>query len=277
VTTIEAKSGYGLTLEDEVKQLEVYRTLSTLQPLEIVPTLLAAHTIPAEYADDREGYVRLVIDEIIPRVAQDKLATACDVFIERSAFSLDEGRRILLCARAHGLALRIHADQLHRGGGADLAAELGCLSADHLEHASDEDLTRLASAGVVGVTLPFASLYTFEAALDARRLVQRGVSVAVASDFNPGTAPSYHLPLALLLSCTLNRLTPAEALKGATLFAARALGRERDLGSLEPGKQADFALVDAPNVERFLTRFRPGTATLTVKRGQVIHGQAVTR
>jgi len=271
VTTVEAKSGYGLTLEDEVKILDVYRTLGETQPVEIVPTLLAAHTIPAEYADDRASYVRLVVEEIIPRVAREKLATACDVFIERSAFTLEEAREILLAARAHGLALRIHADQLHRGGGTSLAAELGCLSADHLEHASDDDLKQLAASGVVGVTLPLASLYTFEEPLDARRLVKQGVEVAVATDYNPGTAPSYHLPLALMLACTLNRLTPAEALKGATAIAARAVGRERTLGSIEPGKQADFVIVDAPNVERWLTHFRPGFAHLTVKRGQIIH------
>ncbi len=271
VTTIEAKSGYGLTLEDEVKILDVYRTLAETQPVEIVPTLLAAHTVPLEYEHDRAAYVRLITDEIIPRVAREKLATACDVFIERSAFTLDEARAILVAAQSYGLALRIHADQLHRGGGTSLAAELGCLSADHLEHASDDDLKRLADAGVVGVTLPLASLYTFEEPLDARRLVEHGVGVAVATDYNPGTAPSYHLPLALMLACTLNRLTPAEALKGATLFAARAVGRERTLGSLEVGKQADFAVVDAPNVERWLTHFRPASACLTVKRGQIVH------
>ncbi len=273
VTTIEAKSGYGLSFDDEVKLLDVYRSLASLQPLEIVPTLLAAHTIPLEYADDRTGYVRLVIEQIIPHVAQEKLATACDVFIEKSAFSLEEGRSILLAAKAHGLAVRIHADQLHRGGGAALAAELGALSADHIEHASDADLTLLAKAGVVGVTLPLASLYTFEQPLDARRLVAHGVQVAVATDYNPGTAPSYHLPLAMMLACTLNRLTPNEALKGATVIAARALARSERLGSLEVGKQADFVLLDAPNVEQWLTQFRPGFAVLTVKAGRVIHRQ----
>ncbi len=273
VTTIEAKSGYGLTFHDEVKLLDVYRSLSSLQPVQIVPTLLAAHTIPLEYAEDRAAYVQLVIQEIIPYVAEEKLATACDVFIEKSAFSLEEGRRILLAAQAHGLALRIHADQLSRGGGAALAAELSALSADHIEHASDSDLTMLAKSGVVGVTLPLASLYTFETPLDARRLLAQGVSVAVASDYNPGTAPSYHLPLALLLACTLNRLTPDEALKGATIVAARALGRADTLGSLEIGKQADFVLLDATRVDTWLTQFRPGFAHLTVKAGQIIHGQ----
>lgn len=275
VTTIEAKSGYGLTFDDEVKILDVYRTLSVAQPIEIVPTLLAAHTIPVEYAEDRDAYVQLVVDEIIPYVAAQKLAMGCDVFIERSAFTLAEGRRILLAAKAHGLATRIHADQLSHGGGAALAAELGSLSADHIEYASDGDLTLLSQAGVVGVTLPLASLYTFEKPLDARRLLAHGVSVAVASDYNPGTAPSYHLPLSMMLACTLNRLTPDEALKGATVIAARALGRAHDLGSIEAGKQADFALIDASSVASWLTQFRPGYALLTIKAGQLVHGQPV--
>ncbi len=271
VTTIEAKSGYGLSLEHELKLLEVYRALAAKQPVEIVPTLLAAHTIPAEYGADREAYVTLVIEEIIPRAAREKLATSCDVFIEQSAFTLDEGRRILQAAAAQGLAVRIHADQLSRGGGAALAAELGALSADHIEYASDEDLTLLAGAGVVGVTLPLASLYTFEHPLDARRLLDKGVQVAVASDYNPGTAPSYNLPLALLLACTLNRLTPAEALKGATIIAARAIGRSAELGSLEVGKAADFVVLDTQDIAHWVTSCRPGFARLTVKAGAVIY------
>jgi imidazolonepropionase len=271
VTTVEAKSGYGLTVDHELKLLEAIAELGSRQPLELVPTLLAAHIVAPEFGDDRAGYVKLIVDSIIPEVGRRKLARFCDVFVEQSAFTLDEARAILRAGLAHGLAGKLHADQLSAGGGAELAAELGARSADHLEHASDEALAAMAAAGVVAVTLPLASLYTFERALDCRRAIAQGVRVAVATDFNPGSAPSYHLPLALLLACTLSRLTPHEALKGATLYAARALGLEATLGSLEPGKQADFVVHDAPSADHWLYQFRGAPALLTVKRGRVVH------
>jgi imidazolonepropionase len=271
VTTVEAKSGYGLSFADELKLLEAIAELGARQPLQLVPTLLAAHVVPPEYAHDRAGYVRLVIDRLIPEVARRKLASFCDVFVEETAFTLDEARAILEAGLRHGLAAKLHADQLSAGGGAELAAALGAHSADHLEHASDAGLARLAERGVVAVALPLAALYTFEPALAARRLLERGVCVAIATDFNPGSAPSYHLPMALLLACTLSRLTPHEALKGATLYAARALGLDARLGSLEAGKQADFAVHDAPSANHWLYQFRGAQALLTVKRGQVVH------
>jgi imidazolonepropionase len=271
VTTVEAKSGYGLSYDDELKLLEAIAELSARQPLTLVPTLLAAHVVPPEYASDRAGYVRLISERLIPEVARRKLAMFCDVFVEETAFTLDEARQILEAGLRHGLAAKLHADQLSEGGGAALAAELGASSADHLEHASDAALTRMKERGVVAVTLPFASLYTFEPALSARRLLNLGVRVAVATDFNPGSAPSYHLPLALLLSCTLSRLTPHEALKGATLYAAQALGLAHQLGSLELGKQADFVVHDAISANHWLYQFRGAPALLTVKRGEIVH------
>jgi imidazolonepropionase len=271
VTTVEAKSGYGLSFADELKLLEAIAELGARQPLQLVPTLLAAHVVPPEFAHDRAGYVRLVIDRLIPEVARRKLASFCDVFVEETAFTLDEARAILEAGLRHGLAAKLHADQLSAGGGAELAAALGAHSADHQEHASDAGLARLAERGVVAVALPLAALYTFEPALAARRLLERGVCVAIATDFNPGSAPSYHLPMALLLACTLSRLTPHEALKGATLYAARALGLDARLGSLEAGKQADFAVHDAPSANHWLYQFRGAQALLTVKRGQVVH------
>lgn len=271
VTTVEVKSGYGLSYEDELKLLEAVAELSARQPLTLVPSLLAAHIVPPEYAQDRAGYVRLIVDRLIPEVAQRKLAMFCDVFVEQTAFTLAEAREILQAGLRHGLRPKLHADQLSEGGGAALAAELGAASADHLEHASDEALQRMAERDVVAVSLPLASLYTFEPALAARRLLDLGVHVAIATDYNPGSAPSYHLPLALLLACTLSRLTPHEALKGATLYAAQALGLADSVGSLEPGKQADFVLHDAPNANHWLYQFRGAPALLTVKRGQVVH------
>jgi imidazolonepropionase len=280
VTTIEGKSGYGLDREHELELLRVYRRLAESEPVGIVSTFLGAHTVPPEYCDRREDYVALLVDDLIPAVAAERLATACDVFVEDSAFSIEEARRILLAGRAAGLAPRLHADQLTSSGGAELAAEVGALSADHLEHVSERGIGAMAEAGVVAVSLPLASLYLNQPAMPARRLIAAGVAVAVATDFNPGSAPSYHLPLALMLACTLQRMTPAEALKGATLYAARALGLERRVGSLERGKAADFALIDAPDVEHWLYHLRPNACRLTVAGGRVVwraQGHAAVR
>jgi imidazolonepropionase len=269
VTTIEAKSGYGLNTEQEVRLLEVYRELSD-GPQRIVPTLLAAHVVPAEYRERRAAYVRLVIEEIIPEVSRLQLARFCDVFVEESAFSLEEARAILRAGIAHGLAPKLHADQLTSGGGAELAAEVGAVSADHLEHISERGSARMAEAGVVAVSLPFASLYLDMAPLPARRLLEAGVAVGVATDFNPGTAPSYHLPVAMTLACVHQRMTPAESLKGATIVAAQAIGLESLVGSLEAGKSADFAVIDAPSVEHWLYQLGANACVRTVARGREI-------
>jgi imidazolonepropionase len=269
VTTVECKSGYGLDHDTELKLLRVYRRLAREQPVRLVSTFLGAHTIAPEFQDTRTGYVDLLVSRLIPAVAKEKLADCCDVFLEQSAFTADEARRILQAGQAVGMAAKLHADQLSAGGGAELAAELGALSADHLECISDGGIAALAEAGVVAVSLPLAALYLGHAPMPARRLIQAGVPVAVATDFNPGTAPSYHLPLALTLACTLQRMTPAEALKGATLYAARAVGRERAVGSLEPGKLADLALIDAPDVNQWLYHFRPNACMMTMVGGTV--------
>lgn len=269
ITTVEAKSGYGLTAEHELRLLEVYRDLAAAGR-RIVPTLLAAHTIPPDYRDHREMYLRLVTDEIIPQAASRGLARFCDVFVEQKAFTIEEGRRVLKAGLAVGLKPKLHADQITCTGGAELAAELGAVSADHLEHVSETGIQRLREAGTVAVSLPLASLYLNVAPLPARRLIDAGVPVAVATDFNPGTAPSYHLPFALTLACTTQRMTPAEALKGATRYAARALCLEQEVGSLEPGKSADFAVIDAPSVEHWLYHLRPNACVRTVVRGTEI-------
>lgn len=257
VTTVECKSGYGLDEENELKLLLVYRALAESQPLRIVPTLLGAHVVPPEYAGCRDRYVDLLCDCLIPRVAAGRLASFCDVFVEDSAFTKDEARRIFHAAATHGLRPKLHADQLHDGGGAALAAEVGAASADHLEYVSEYGITRLRDADVVAVSLPIATLYLRTPPLPARALIDAGVPVAVATDFNPGSAPSYHLPFAMTLACTLQRMTPDEALKGATIIAARAIGLDAHVGSLEPGKSADFALIDAPDVTHWLYHLRP--------------------
>ncbi len=267
VTTVECKSGYGLDPDSERKLLRVYRRLAELGPQRIVPTFLGAHVVPPEYRDRRAAYVELLVNQVIPAVAAEGLARCCDVFVEESAFTVEEARRILQAARRAGLAPKVHADQLSAGGGAELAAQAGALSADHLERISEAGIRALREAGVVAVSLPLASLYLGQPPMPARRLIAAGVRVAVASDFNPGTAPSYHLPLALTLACVAQRMTPAEALKGATIVAARAVGLEGQVGSLEPGKAADFAIVDAPDVAHWLYHFRPNACVETVVGG----------
>ncbi len=269
ITTIECKSGYGLDLATELKILQVYRDLGD-EVVTIVPTFLGAHTVPMEYRADRNRYVDLICGEMIPAVAGGGLASFCDVFVERGAFSVDEARRILAVAAAHGLRPKIHADQLTSCGGAELAAEVGAISADHLEHASERGVAALARAQVVAVMLPLASLYTRERPTNARRFIDAGVQVGVATDFNPGSAPSYHLPLALSLGCALSGLTPAESVKGATSIAARAIGLEQTHGTLEPGKRADIAVFDSMSIDQWLYHFEANACRLVVKNGRAL-------
>jgi len=270
VTTVECKSGYGLDRDTELRLLRVYQRLALSQPSRIVPTYLGAHVVPVEYRERRAEYVRFVIEEMIPAVAAGRLAECCDAFVERSAFSVEEARAILKAGVAAGLRPKLHADQLSDGGGAKLAAEVGALSADHLEHISDAGVAAMAAAGVVAVSLPLATMYLNQPPMPARRLIDAGVAVAVATDFNPGSAPSFHLPFALTLACTLQRMTPAEALKGATVYAARALGREAEVGSLEAGKYADFAVFDVPDVTQWLYHLQANACVRTVIGGETV-------
>ncbi|MGE0354992.1 MAG: imidazolonepropionase [Gemmatimonadales bacterium] len=270
VTTVECKSGYGLDVETELRLLRVYRMLAEAGPQRIVATYLGAHVVPAEYRERRREYIDLMAHGMIPRIAREKLAAFCDAFVEDTAFSVEEAREVLLAGRRHGLRPRLHADQLTSGGGAELAAEVGAASADHLECISDEGIVRMARAGVVAVSLPLASLYLHHAPMPARRLIEAGVPLAVATDFNPGSAPSYHLPLAMMLACTLQRMTPAEVLKGATIIAARALDLADRVGSLEPDKSADFAIIDAPDVNHWLYHFRANACRMAVVGGETV-------
>ena len=272
VTTAECKSGYGLEIETEFKQLWVYRQLDAQQPIDLVPTFLGAHMVPDEYADKREVYVRLLCEELIPAVAKDRLAGFCDVFVEEGAYTLTEAREILGAALDAGLGLKVHADQLSNGGGAKLAAELGAVSAEHLEYADEEGIRALAEAGTVAVSLPLASLYLNERYIAARDMLQAGVRVAVATDFNPGSAPSYHLPMAMTLACVNQRMTPQEVLMGATTVAARAVSAEDRIGSLLPGYAADIAIIDAPSLNHWLYHFRNNACIGVIKAGQVVKG-----
>ncbi len=268
VTTVEAKSGYGLSVESELALLEVYAELARTDPVRVVPTFLGAHVVPPEYRERREAYVALLIETMIPEVARRGLARFCDVFVEEGAFSVDEARRILRAGQAAGLRSKLHADQVTSGGGAELAAEVGAASADHLECITPHGITAMAAAGVVAVSLPLATLYLNQRPVPARALIDAGVPVAVATDFNPGSAPSYHLPLAMMLGCTLQRMTPREVLKGVTTIAARAIGLEEEAGALAPGFPADFAIIDAPDPEFWMYHFRANACLRTVCRGE---------
>lgn len=268
VTTVEAKSGYGLTVDDELKQLRVYKRLQANLPVEVVSTFLGAHTVPPEYDGDRDGYLRLLENTLLPQVAEEELAEFCDAFVEESAFTPDEARRLFETARTHGLQPKLHADQLTDTGGAALAAEMNAASADHLECISNDGIDALADSDTIAVSLPIATLYLDQDPLPARALQEAGVPVAVATDFNPGSAPSYHLPLAMMLACTLQRMTPDEVLAGATRRAAAALDRADQIGSLAPGMRADFVTIDAPSLNHWMYHFRPNAARATYVAGK---------
>jgi imidazolonepropionase len=244
-TTVEAKSGYGLSLEDEIKILRAIKQLDEQTALRYVPTFLGAHSIPPEYRLRRSDYVSLLIDEMLPQIAREKLAEFCDVFCEENVFTTDESWRILSAARCHGLNLRIHADQLSLSGGAKLAAELSAVTADHLEHTDAEGIAALKSAGVQPVLLP-GSVYALGSSRypAAREMIDAGLAVVLATDFNPGSSPTPSMLTILSLAATHMKLTPAEAITAATINAAYSLSRGDQLGSLESGKIADCVIHD---------------------------------
>jgi imidazolonepropionase len=243
-TTIEVKSGYGLELESELKQLRIVRRLAS-EGLHLVPTFLGAHEVPPEYRGRRAEYVRLVVDEMLPAVAREDLARCCDVFCEPAVFSVDETRMILTAARRVGLALKLHADELEGSGGAELAAELGALSADHLASISDAGVRALAASDTVAVLLPATMSFLGKARqAPARRLVDAGVAVALATDFNPGSSPTIGLPLVMSLAVSQLGLRHAEAVLAATVNAAAALGLAADRGQIAPGFAADLVAAE---------------------------------
>jgi imidazolonepropionase len=273
VTTVECKSGYGLDVNSELKQLDVYRRLAAQHCMTLVATFLGAHVVPAEFRGNRGAYIQLLCENLIPTISQRKLARFCDIFIAEGAYSLEEARQVLGAARQFGMGLKIHADQLSNGGGALLAAELHAVSAEHLEYISPEGILALAQAGVVAVSLPLASLYLRERYLPARQMLDAGVRVAVATDFNPGSAPSYHLPLAMTIACLNQGMYPAEVLMGATTIAARAIGMHGIVGSLQPGYKADISVIDAPSLDHWLYHFADNSCLGVIKNGKwsVVH------
>ncbi len=269
-TTAEAKSGYGLSLEHELKQLAAVREVNARHPLDLVPTFLGAHAIPEEYSGSPERYVDQVVEEMLPAVARDGLAEFCDVFCEPGVFDLKQSRRILTRARQLGLGLKVHADEIHPQGGAELAAELEAASADHLVAVSDEGIDRLAASGVVAVLLPGTSFVLGGRHAPARRMLERGVAVALATDFNPGTCPCNSLPLIMVMGCLCLGMRPAEVVNAVTINAAWAIGRAHDIGSIEPGKLADLVVFEAPNYKYLCYRLGTNLVRMVIKRGQVV-------
>jgi imidazolonepropionase len=270
VTTVEVKSGYGLTLADELKCLEAIADLNGEGPLELVPTFLGAHSVPPEFEQDRAGYLRLVRETMLPEVARRGLARFCDVFTEKGVFSVEESEELLMAAKRAGLGIKVHADELTTLGGAEMAARLGAVSADHLLCISDAGIDALAASGTVATLLPGTALFLRMHYAPARKLIERGVTVALASDCNPGTCPTENLPLVGTLACTQMGMLPSEVVAAMTLNAAGALGMSDRVGSLEPGKQADIIICDVPDHRQLFYHFGVSHVSTVIKRGRVV-------
>jgi imidazolonepropionase len=270
ITTVEVKSGYGLSPADEIKCLEVIAELNREHPCELVPTFLGAHDVPPEYREEREAYLRLVIEQMLPEVAGRKLAEFCDVFCEQGVFSVAESEQVLHTASEHGLKLKIHADEFSPLGGAELAARLKATSADHLLHVSEKGIEALHAAGTVATLLPGTAFFLGLAYAPARRLIDHGLPVALATDCNPGSSMTENLPLIGTIACTQMKMLPAEVLTALTLNAAAALGRSDRIGSLEVGKQADLVIADVPHYRLLPYHFGVNHVWKVIKAGRVV-------
>lgn len=272
-TTVEAKSGYGLSLDDEIKQLEAIRDVSAQHPLRLVSTFLGAHTVPEEFRPDRrDDYLTLLIDTILPAVKERGLAEYADAFVDANAFTLDEADAFLTAASDAGLGVRLHADQLADDGAAGLAAELGAASADHLEYVSDAGIAAMAKAGTTAVLLPAVTLFLkMQQHAPGRKLVDAGVPVALATDYNPGSCPCHSMTTVLWIACLTAGLEVDEAITAATLNAAASLGRAGRIGSIEPGKRADLVVHAVPNRNHLVYRFGTERVQTVVVDGQIAY------
>jgi len=269
-TTVEAKSGYGLNLKDELKCLRVIKKLNEKHPVDVVPTFLGAHAVPAEFKGDTDGYVDTVIDKMIPEVTKQRLAEFCDVFCEKDVFTVEQSKRILVKAKESGLRLKIHADEMTSFGGAELAAEVEAVSAEHLLFASEKGLGMMAKKGVVAVLLPAAAFSLMSSKYaDARKMISLGVPVALGTDFNPSCWVE-NQQLVIALACREMRMTPAEALVGVTVNAAHAINRAHEVGSLEVGKKADIVVLDIPDYRFLGYRFGVNLVEKVVKEGTLV-------
>ena len=277
-TTIEVKTGYGLDVANELKTLEVIQKVSRRSPLELVPTLLAAHALPPDYEDRRGEYVQLMIRRLIPAVARRKLAEFVDCFCERVAFGVEDCRQVLNAGRRCGLLPRLHAEQLSRTGGSRLAIEVGAASADHLDALSDSDIRALARSDVVATLLPGANFHLgLKRYAPARRLIEAGAAVALATDFNPGTSPTLNMQFILALACSAMSMTPAQAIAAATINGAYALRRAHRMGSLQAGKQADLIVMNLDDYRKIPYYFGWNHCLTTVKQGRIIYSVEARR
>jgi imidazolonepropionase len=276
-TTVEAKSGYGLTTKDELKMLEVVKRLNQLHSVDIVPTFLGAHAIPPEFGDNLQGYVSLVTEEMIPRVTEKGLAEFCDVFCEKGVFSLEQTRRILTIGKNSGLKPKVHADEMSRLGGAELAADIGAVSADHLLFSSEEGIKAMAEKGVAAILLPAAAFSLMaNRYADARKMIDCGVPVALGTDFNPNCWVE-NQQLIIGLACHFMKMTPAEAITATTINAAHAVSRANEVGSLEVGKKADVIILDVPNHKFLGYRFGVNLVDKVIKNGRIVVDKEASR
>lgn len=273
ITTIEAKSGYGLDdFETELRQLEVAQKLHEDHPVDLVSTFMGAHAIPKAYQENPQTFIDLLIEKMIPEVKRRNLAEFIDVFVEQGVFSIDQGREILRAGEKFGLIPKIHADEIVPLGGAQLAAELNCISAEHLIATDDEGIKALAQAGVIAVLLPATSFnLQVEHFARGRAMIEAGVPVALATDYNPGSSPTENLQLVMTLACLVMKLTPEEVLTAVTINAAAAINRQDDIGSLEVGKKADIVLFDTPNLEYLIYHFGINHTDTVIKNGQIVY------
>jgi len=269
-TTIEAKSGYGLNLEDELKQLKVVKRLNTETPLDFVSTFMGAHAVPPEYKGRSEDYICFICDKLLPVVASERLAEFCDIFCETGVFDAALSEKLLLKAREYGLKLKIHADEIDPVGGSELAGHLAAHSAEHLIAATDEGIGLMAESGVIACLLPATSFYLDKPYARARYMMDCGMAVCVASDFNPGSSPSFNLQFAMNLACLKYKLTPKEALSAVTINAAAAVGLADTIGTAQLGKKADLVVWDAPDLDYLFYRYGNNQAEYTIKNGGIL-------
>lgn len=271
ITTAEAKSGYGLTPEDELKQLRVIQKLNREHPVDLVPTFMGAHAVPEEYRGRSHEYIKLVIEQMLPEVKRQGLAEFCDVFCEHGVFSVEESEQILHAAKAMGFGLKIHADEIEPMGGAQLAGKLGCISAEHLIAATDEGLEAMRQAGVIAVCLPATSFnLRLKYHARARRMIEMGLAVALSTDYNPGSSPTESLQLVMTLGCLNLGMTPEEVLTAVTINAAHAIGKADAVGSLEAGKLADLVIFKAENLAYLPYHFGINHVHTVFKRGNIV-------
>jgi imidazolonepropionase len=270
VTTVEAKSGYGLDKETELRQLEVMSALQESHSIDLVTTFMGAHSVPVEYKGRGSEFIDYLIHDVMPLVREKNLAEFCDVFCEQNVFSIEESRRLLTAAKAMGFKLKIHADEIVQLGGAELAAELGATSADHLLQASDEGILKMAEAGVVATVLPCTAFSLKEHFARARMMIDQGCAVAVATDFNPGSCFTESVPLAIALTTLQMNMTIEEVITGLTLNGAAAVGRAGEIGSLDPGKKADLVIHEFPSYKFIPYHIGVSTVEKVIKNGRMI-------